>query len=240
MCRPEFKQFLPSLVGSCPGENQRLNGLVAMSARTFDRSRDPSRPQAAECIRKPQNRCMNEPEPWLRGTHAELPAVLRAVVHALELSCEDVEAACEPLTEADLHARPGGAASIAFHLRHIPRSLDRLLTYAEGGQLNTAQLEALQQEGQDGGTDSQSGFQAGFKAELLKEFRQGLEAALGRIRAFAGADLEQTRGVGRRALPTSVGGLLVHCADHTQRHTGQLVITARMLAERSTFGTGNR
>lgn len=161
---------------------------------------------------------MAQPEPWLRGTHTELPAVLRAVVHALDLAREDVEAACAPLSDAQVHVRPGGVASIAFHLRHIPQSLDRLLTYAEGGQLSAAQLEALKREGDAGGT----------KAELLAEFREGIDAARQRIRAFATADLEQARTVGRKALPASVGGLLVHCADHTQRHAGQTVTTARM------------
>lgn len=163
---------------------------------------------------------MHMTEPWLRGTHTDLPAVPRGVVHALELAREDVEAACAPLTDAQMHAHPGGAASIAFHLRHVARSLDRLLTYAEGGQLSGAQLEALRQEADAGGS----------KAELLAEFHEGLDAALQRIRAFTGADLEAPRGVGRKALPTTVGGLLVHCADHTQRHTGQAVTTARVVA----------
>jgi uncharacterized damage-inducible protein DinB len=159
-------------------------------------------------------------EPWLSGTHTDLPAVLRAVVHALEQAREDIDAAVAPLPNAALDARPGNAASIAFHLRHVARSLDRLLTYAEGNQLSPAQLDALKSEGEPGAT----------KANLLAEFHQGLDDATRRIRAFAGADLEQPRGVGRKVLPTSVGGLLVHCADHTLRHTGQVVTTAKVVA----------
>src|ERR1700735_5011880 len=163
---------------------------------------------------------MTQPEPWLRGSHSETPAVVRAVVHALELAREDVDKACAALSDEALHARPGGVAPIAFHLRHIVRSLDRLLTYAEGGQLSAAQLDALRAE-VDAGTP---------KSELLAEFEAGIDEAIRRVRAFAGADLEQARGVGRKALPTSVGGLLVHCADHTQRHAGQVVTTARLVA----------
>jgi len=159
-------------------------------------------------------------EPWLRGTHTNLPAVLRAIVHALELAREDVDAACASLPDAALDARPASVASIAFHLRHIPRALDRLLTYAEGRQLSPAQLSALQSEGDP----------APGKAALLAEFHAGLDAALPRILAFANADLSQPRAVGRKALPTTVAGLLVHCADHTQRHAGQLVTTARIVA----------
>ena len=29
-------------------------------------------------------------EPWLRGTHAEVPAVGRAVLHALDLALDDL------------------------------------------------------------------------------------------------------------------------------------------------------
>lgn len=158
-------------------------------------------------------------EPWLRGTHTELPAVIRAVVHALELAREDVEAACAPLSDEEMHLRPGDIAPLAFHLRHMARSLDRLLTYAEDGQLDAAQLTALKTELEPGAA----------KADLLGEFRSGIDDAMRRVRALASADLEQPRAVGRKALPTSVGGLLVHCADHTLRHVGQVVTTAKVV-----------
>ncbi len=160
-----------------------------------------------------------QPEPWLRGTHAEMPAALRAVVHALELCREDLDQHCAALSDEELNARPAQVAPIAFHLRHIVRTLDRLLTYAEGQQLSADQLAALKAELDPGAT----------RAELFAEFHAGLDAAVARIRAFAAADLEQARAVGRKALPTSVAGLLVHCADHTQRHTGQAVTTAKIV-----------
>ncbi len=158
-------------------------------------------------------------EPWLRGTHTEIPAVLRAVVHTLELSREDVEQWCAPLSDEALNARPAEIAPVAFHLRHIVRSLDRLLTYAEGNQLGPEQLALLKTELDPGAT----------RAALFSEFRNGIDDAIRRVRAFASADLEQPRGVGRKALPTTVGGLLVHCADHTQRHTGQAVTSAKLV-----------
>jgi uncharacterized damage-inducible protein DinB len=161
----------------------------------------------------------SEPEPWLRGTHAEMPATIRAVVHALELCREDLSQHCGSLSDAELNARPAEVAPIAFHLRHIVRTLDRLLTYAEGQQLSSQQLAALKAELDPGAT----------REELFAEFHTGLDTALVRIRSFAGADLEQPRAVGRKGLPTTVGGLLVHCADHTQRHTGQAVTTAKMV-----------
>ncbi len=163
-----------------------------------------------------------QPEPWLRGTHTELNAVIRAVVHALELSREDVTRSCASLNVEELNARPAGIASVAFHLRHIVRSLDRLLTYADGRQLNEDQLAALKTELDPDATPE----------EVLAEFQKGIDSALKRVRAFNNADLEQKRTVGRKALPTAVGGLLVHCADHTQRHTGQAVTTAKVVTAR--------
>lgn len=160
-----------------------------------------------------------QPEPWLRGTHTELSAVMRAVVHALELCREDLDKWCGSLSDVALHARPAELSPIAFHLRHIVRSLDRLLTYAEGRQLSAEQLAALRAEPDPGGK----------RDDLFSELHQGIDEAIRRIRNFEGADLRETRGVGRKALPTTVGGLLVHCADHTQRHTGQAVTTAKLV-----------
>ncbi|MBT9330698.1 DinB family protein [Paracidobacterium acidisoli] len=159
-----------------------------------------------------------QPEPWLRGTHGDVPAAIRAVVHALELAKEDVELWCGPLTEEQLNARPAEIAPVAFHLRHIVRSLDRLLSYAEGKQLSGEQIASLKTELDPGAAHD----------ALFAEFRAGIDDAVRRTQAFAGANLEEARGVGRKMLPTSVGGLLVHCADHTQRHVGQAVVTAKI------------
>ena len=159
------------------------------------------------------------PEPWLRGTHSELPAVLRAVIHAFELAHEDVHYWTADLSESELHAAPSGLTTVAFHLRHIVRSLDRLLTYAEGNQLSTEQILALKTESDTGCSRDQ----------LCSEFHTGLASATERVRAFASADLDQPRIVGKRQLPTTVGGLLVHLADHTQRHTGQVITTSKLI-----------
>jgi uncharacterized damage-inducible protein DinB len=160
-----------------------------------------------------------QPEPWLRGTHSELPAVLRAVLHAFELAREDVHYWTADLAEADLHALPFGVTSIAFHLRHIPRALDRMLTYAEGNQLSAEQITAMKTESDPGAS----------RNELFSEFNAGLDDATQRVRALAASSLDKPRAVGKKQLPTSIGGLLVHLADHTQRHTGQIVTTAKLI-----------
>ncbi|MGB6686716.1 MAG: DinB family protein [Terracidiphilus sp.] len=158
-------------------------------------------------------------EPWLRGTHADVPAAGRAVLHALDLALDDLTKWTEGLTDAEIHSQPLGLNSIAFHLRHIARSTDRILTYAEGGQLSAAQLAALKAE--------QSG--DGTLAELLVVVKASFSGAAERIRVLATADFNTPRGVGRKQLPTSIGGALIHVADHTQRHVGQVVTTAKVL-----------
>jgi DinB superfamily len=155
-----------------------------------------------------------EVEPWLRGTLGEVDAVARAVLHALELAEEDVEKWCGGLTDSEMNMRPSGLAPVAFHLRHIARSLDRLLSYAEGTQLDESQKTALKTELDAGAT------QEGVFAEFVQALR---------VRAFSPEQYNTGRGVGRAQLPTTVGGLLVHCADHTQRHVGQAITTAKVV-----------
>jgi uncharacterized damage-inducible protein DinB len=160
-----------------------------------------------------------EPEPWLRGTLTEVPAVVRGVLHALELAQEDVARCCLTLSIEQLEARPMGLPAVAFHLRHIARSLDRLLTYAEGHELRAEQVAVLRAEMKPFGT----------REDLLREFETALEESASRVRALSGSDLEQLRFVGKMRLPSTVGGLLVHVADHTQRHVGQAITTAKVV-----------
>jgi uncharacterized damage-inducible protein DinB len=158
-------------------------------------------------------------EPWLRGTHTDVPAVARAVLHALELSLDDLTKWTAGLTDGEVHSQPLGLPSVAFHLRHIARSTDRILTYAEGNQLTSEQLTALKSE--QGGEES--------LAALIAEVESSFSNAAARIRVLATANLETPRTVGRKQLSTSIGGALIHVADHIQRHTGQAVTTAKAL-----------
>jgi uncharacterized damage-inducible protein DinB len=161
-------------------------------------------------------------EPWLRGTHTDVPAAARAVLHALELALDDLTKWTAGLTNAEIHAQPLGLTSIAFHLRHIAGSTDRILTYAEGNQLSPEQLAALKTELNGEGKQE-------TLAELLAAVEVAFSDAAGRIRVLATADLNTPRFVGRKQLPTSIGGAMIHVADHTLRHTGQIVTTAKVL-----------
>jgi uncharacterized damage-inducible protein DinB len=155
----------------------------------------------------------------LRGTLTEVPGVLRAVMHALELAREDLDRFCGGLTDEELNAHPFGLPSVAFHLKHIARSLDRLLTYAEGRALTDAQMAAIRLESEV----------VPGRDELFSELHASLTQSAARIRGFDPARLEEARTVGKRQLPSTVAGLLVHVADHTERHVGQAVTTSKIV-----------
>lgn len=162
-----------------------------------------------------------QPEPWLRATHSDIPPVPRAAIHALELADEDLTLWCATLTDKELNASPFGLPSLAFQLRHIARSVDRLLSYAEGNALNASQLEGLQGE---------SSANCSWR-ELSEELARTWKQSFTRIQQLSETPslLHDPRAVGRKNLPTTVAGLLVHVADHTQRHVGQAITTAKML-----------
>lgn len=162
---------------------------------------------------------MSSIEPWLRGCETDVPAVGRAVLHALQLAEEDLRKWCGNLSDTEVNARPAGAAPVAFHIRHLARSLDRLLTYAEGRSLDDEQMARLRTELDPGAT----------RDELFAELTAALANAATRVRALAKTNLEEARAVGKKGLPTTVGGLLVHVADHTQRHVGQAITTAKVI-----------
>ena len=172
---------------------------------------------------------MPNPEPWLSSSRTDIAAIPRAVLHALDLARADIVKWCGELSAEQLCARPSGLPPIAFHLRHIARSMDRLLTYAEGRPLSAQQIAGLKTE-LDGEGDAPC-----THDELFAELDAVFAESEGRILALAAAAQgdpsfwEQTRTVGSRGLPTTAGGLLVHVADHTLRHVGQAITTAKVV-----------
>jgi hypothetical protein len=160
------------------------------------------------------------PEVWLRGPLPDVPPLLQPVAHALLQAREEVEAVMAGFPEERLWSRPGGVASAGFHLQHLSGVLDRLFTYARGESLNDAQLKALEAEGlQRPGIDA---------SLLLESFRRQVELALAELRTIDEQTLTVPRTVGRSKFPSTVLGLLVHAAEHTQRHVGQLLVTVRV------------
>ena len=162
-----------------------------------------------------------QPEAWLRGPIEGVDPYLMPAAHALVQCREDVAAAAGALPLEHLWARPGGAASIAFHLRHIAGSLDRLLTYARGETLSDAQRAAAKAEQQEA-RDRDA-------AALLAEVGAAVDRALGQLRTTPRDTLLEPRAVGRAGAPSTVLGLLVHAAEHAQRHAGQVITTAKIV-----------
>ncbi len=159
------------------------------------------------------------PEPWLRGPIDGVDPTVAPTLHALRQAQEDLRTHTSGLIDKQAWMRPFGVASLGFHLRHIAGSLDRLTTYLEGGALNQEQFVFLRSEPEAG---------AGL-AELLG----GVDEAIGRtshvLRSLDVRTLRDPRSVGRQALPTTVIGLIVHLAEHTQRHVGQAITTCKLL-----------
>jgi uncharacterized damage-inducible protein DinB len=162
-------------------------------------------------------------EPWLSGPVAGVPPLLQPVAHALLQAIEDIRRVVPPLDHDALWARPGGAASVGFHVRHAAGVLDRLFTYARGEMLSASQLATLKRE-----TAPQEQGNASAQ-ELVTAFEAQVEGALAQLRDTREAGLTDAREVGRAKLPSTVIGLLFHGAEHTQRHVGQTIATAKFV-----------
>ena len=162
-------------------------------------------------------------EVWLRGPVAGISPLLMPAAHCLLQCREEIETAAHALTVEQVWTRPAGAAAPAgFHLRHIAGSIDRLLTYARGAQLERHQLAALGAEGEPGAPPENA-------TSLVAAAQAAIDMAVETLRATSDTDLMVARAVGRAGLPSNVFGLLFHTAEHTHRHTGQLVTTARIV-----------
>jgi len=161
----------------------------------------------------------SQPEAWLRGPLPGIALPLMPAAHALVQAREDIASAASHASERELWDRPGGAASAGFHLRHMAGSLDRLYTYARGEPLSPDQLAALRAESDPGGSAT----------ELLAGATAAIDRALEQLRGTPAETLGVARPVGRARLPATVLGLLAHGAEHTARHTGQLITTLKIV-----------
>jgi hypothetical protein len=162
-------------------------------------------------------------EVWQRGPVAGIEPLLMPVAHALLQVQEDLRALASRVPPDHLWHRPGGAASIAFHIRHIGGSVDRLLTYARGEPLNPAQHAALTGEAVD--TEPRPSVSA-----LVDDAVAALDRALAQVRSTRPETLLEPRAVGRAGLPSTTLGLLFHAAEHATRHAGQAATSAIIIA----------
>ena len=163
---------------------------------------------------------MSEPEVWLRGPLPDYIGELQPVAHSLLQVREEIGRVAS-LPSARLWARPGGAASVGFHLKHLAGSLDRLLTYASGRTLSRAQYECLATEERDGAESADA---------LVRSAQAAIDRALAHARTTPLCTLDEGREVGRDRLPSTVLGLLFHAAEHAQRHSAQIITTAKVVS----------
>jgi uncharacterized damage-inducible protein DinB len=160
--------------------------------------------------------------PWLRGPIAGIPALLQPVAHALVDADEDTRKALAAMTAEQLNRRPGSAASAAYHVKHAMGSLDRLFTYARGESLSAEQMAALAAEK----TIHERTFEPGA---LAAEFSAAIRRAHEQLRATKESELLTVRLVGRAQLPSNTIGLLVHAAEHAQRHSAQIITMRKVI-----------
>lgn len=165
----------------------------------------------------------NDPlEVWLRGPLPEIPDLLQPVAHALLQAREELGIFQNTFPAKLLWEKPAGIASMGFHLQHLAGVLDRLFTYAREESLSENQMAHLKSEGIEP-------FEGCTYHHLLDQFDQQLQLALQQLRDTDPTTLTQIRYVGRAMIPSTHLGLLFHAAEHTQRHVGQLLVTARIL-----------
>jgi len=161
-------------------------------------------------------------EVWQRGPVPGVDPLLMPVAHALLQVQEDLRALVARVGDEHAWTRPGGAASIAFHVRHIAGSTDRLLTYARGEALSDAQRAAAKAESVDDPPRP-------ALLQLVDETITALERAIDQVKRTPRDSLLEPREVGRQRLPSTTLGLLFHAAEHATRHAGQALTTARIL-----------
>lgn len=157
-------------------------------------------------------------EPWLREKSVALHPLLHGLQCSFEMAAEELARATADLSEEQIWASPQGLTPIGFHLVHIKGSIDRLLTYAQGRDLSPEQLAALEAETSE--------------EPVLGSILQGLEQRLSEAKALVAqidpGQFAELRYIGRRRIPVPLGTLLLHVAEHTQRHVGQVLTTAKL------------
>ncbi len=172
------------------------------------------------------------PEYWLRGAVSDIIPALQPVVHALLQAREEVNTRMNHFSTMLLWATPYQIASPGFHLRHLSGVLDRLFTYARGEELSTLQFEYLNNEKIKPLTHIDT-------ASLVRDFSLQVDKAIHELKNYTDSDLLAVRFVGREKLTSNVLGLLFHAAEHTTRHTGQLLVISMFLEQGSKSNSGD-
>lgn len=167
---------------------------------------------------------MSEPyiEPWMRGPIPATEPLIMPVLYTFTHTREDLARHTQGITQELLWQKAPGIPSLGFHLRHIAGSVDRLTSYLMQRALTDDQLAFLHAEAEPGAT----------LEELLAAIDQTFQQSERELRTIQPSQIHEPRGIGRKQLPTTVLGLVVHIAEHTQRHLGQAITTANLVKAR--------
>jgi hypothetical protein len=162
---------------------------------------------------------MSYVEPWMRGPLEGIEPLVQPLLFCFQQAREDLEKWTEGLTPEQMWARPMDLGPVGFHVRHIGGAVERLMVYLEGGQLSEKQLADLKAEMDPGPS----------REELLVQLDDRLCAAETVAKNIDPSSWTEARYIGRKRLPTTVGGLVMHIAEHTQRHVGEAIVTAKVV-----------
>ena len=161
-------------------------------------------------------------EVWQRGPVNGVTPLLQPIAHALLQAKEEVNFIQQNLKENLLWEQPAGLASPGFHLQHLTGVLDRLFTYAREEQLSLAQLQRLSEE--------QTPRKENLSVKILvDQFNHQVDKSILQLKETSQQNLTAERLAGRKFITTTLIGLLVHGAEHTMRHVGQLMVTVKFL-----------
>lgn len=166
----------------------------------------------------------SKPEVWQRGPVEGVPSLLQPAAHAILQAREEVIALMKDFPENSLWIKPAGMASAGFHLQHLSGVLDRLYTYARNEKLNPQQMQQLHDEAISPNENLNV-------RNLIERFNKQVDTAIVQLKNTDPSTLTEFRGIGRKQIPTTLIGLLFHAAEHTMRHLGQLIVTAKIVKE---------
>lgn len=161
---------------------------------------------------------MSLPEPWLRGPLPGVSPLISNLFYTFTQVREELRTHLEGLSAAQLWLRPHGLASAGFHIRHLGGAAGRLGTYLRGESLSPAQMAELAAESEPGASPE----------AILAELDRRLAELERYVRELPEASFVDHRSVGRKQMPTTVAGLIIHIAEHSQRHLGQAITTIKL------------
>ena len=164
---------------------------------------------------------MKEAEFWMRGPVDGVPPLLQPVAHSLLQMNAEFGDCLEAFPSDRLWEKPFQMASVGFHVLHVIGVIDRMFTYGEEKMLSEEQFLYLEEESQEHPELNSQ--------ELKNRLNSAVGIAIEKLKSVNILELTETRYLGRKRISVTLIGLLFHSAEHSMRHLGQALVTAKML-----------